>query len=138
MNRYYADILERIDGPPLWFDENAVPRYCAFSPDWLDIYAREAALVLIECQSCQRQFTVAFSRSSMDDVLAHGRGLPARTLEQGIREKSLHYGDPPNVHCCPSGPTMNSEPLRVMEYWVRGKNFTWERKPELEVRLDER
>ena len=38
----------------------------------------------------------------------------------------LHYGDPPNSQCCAAGPTMNSEPHRVVEFWKRRSfNETW-------------
>lgn len=136
MNCDYADIRSRIPLPPQWFDESAVPRYAAFAPHEVsNIYAREAALVLIGCQSCQTTFNVAFSRSSMDDVRDHMRGRPARLLADIIRAGEIHYGDPPNVGCCPAGPTMNSDPLRVLEYWRRDKttDHEWSRDAALEI-----
>ena len=36
-----------------------------------------------------------------------------------ILTHELHYGDPPNDGCCDAGPTMNSVPHRVIEYWVK-------------------
>lgn len=138
MHRYLEDILENIDKEPQWFDENAVPRYCAFGPDQVaDIYANEVAYVLIRCQGCQHPFKVAFSRSSMDDAIEHARGNKTpRTLEMRVKDKSIHYGDPPNIRCCPSGPTMNSDPIQVLEFWER-KHMDWRRRPDLEGALDD-
>ena len=39
------------------------------------------------------------------------------TLSERIRDMTIAYGDPPNIGCCPAGPTMNSVPRRVLEYW---------------------
>lgn len=132
----YADIRSRIEGAPVWFDENAVPRYEPFRPQALaDIYAQEAALVLIGCQSCRTRFTVAFSRSHMDHMLDLMAKRETVTLAERIRDDSLHYGDPPNIGCCPAGPTMNCDDIAVLEYWHR-PDFAWVRDPSLEMRLD--
>jgi hypothetical protein len=133
MNINYHDILSRIPEPPKWFDEHAVPRFIAFSPDQVaDIYADEAVLAEVACQGCARCFSVAFSLSPMDRVRAIG--VQPRLADQ-IRNQTLHYGDPPNVDCCAAGPTMNSEPKRVLEYWAR-EGFDWVRKTELEVSIE--
>ena len=131
MNAFYEDILALSKQPPLWFDEHAVPRFCKFKPDEVaDIYADEVALSLIRCQSCHAEFKVAFSLNSMNYYLQANR----RRLWEEITGQSLHYGDPPNVRCCAAGPTMNSEMVKVLEYWQRSEDFfEWERKPELEV-----
>lgn len=54
------------------------------------------------------------------------------------RIASLHYGDPPNVGCCPSGPSMNSVPREVLEVWTLerpdGVWPEWKRHPDLEGR----
>lgn len=124
MNHHYRDIRSRIDEPPRWWDEHAVPRYCEPAPSEVaNIYAREVAFVGIECQNCRERFTVAFSYSPWPD---------REPLSERI--DTLHYGDPPNVGCCAAGPTMNSEPIRVLEFW-RLVDFKWERVPELEVDL---
>lgn len=136
MNHDYSDIRSRIPEPPNWFDENAVPRYSVFEPTELsNIYAREGALVEISCQNCQRRFHVAFSRSTMDDVRAYRTGKEPITLASMIEAKTIHYGDPPNVGCCPSGPTMNSDPIRVLEYWRRDDStgHDWCRYNSLEI-----
>ena len=42
----YNDILKKIAEPPLWWDENRVPRYVEFAPQYIaDIYSDEAALI---------------------------------------------------------------------------------------------
>lgn len=113
MKHHYTDILSRIAEPPTWFDENGTPRYGAFHPSALpDIYAREACLLLIRCQNCGTEFQVGMSWSQSDAVL---RKQPS--LRSLIESGEIHYGDPPNMHCCPSGPTMNSVPVRVLEFW---------------------
>ena len=121
MNNEYYDIRSRIAEPPRWWDEFAVPRYCDFGPRRAaDIYAKEAALLLIECQACGAEFHVCMS----------GRGLA-----DAIRDGSVHYGDPPNVGCCVAGPTMNVVDKPVLEYWLREAGADWQRDPSLEVEL---
>ena len=133
MNHHYLDIRNRIPEPPSWWDEYAVPRYCAFAPDELaNIYADEAALFEVECQGCRRAFMVAFSSSASERVLRH---YP--TIAELIREGLLHYGDPPNVGCCAAGPTMNCIDVRVVEYWKQPRpGFDWERDASLEMALE--
>lgn len=128
MHQRYDDILDKISDPPQWFDENAVPRFRAFAPDdCADIYAREAVLALVTCQLCGHPFKVAFTHSRVGQALGD-----KRSLSDDIRERTLHFGDPPNIGCCAAGPTMNSEPRRVLEYWHR-HDFRWSRVPEMEV-----
>lgn len=147
MNHDYADIRDRIGEPPIWFDENAVPRYCEFAPaDCANIYACEAVLAEVACQGCGDMFQVAFTR------MQYANG--GKSLKAAIADRSLYYGDPPNVGCCGSGPTMNSVPRRVLQYWhrhhqecVRGDGprviipsrmveyMTWRREPSLEVNI---
>lgn len=148
MNHHYADIRRRIAEPPKWWDENAVPRYCDFGPDAVaNIYARQVVLAEIACQACGARFLVAFSQAHAYDFL---RGEQVPTLAEQVRGGTLHYGDPPNDGCCLSGPTMNSEPLRVVEFWQThhqeyvGENsivtdatkyFEWRRIHDLEIPL---
>lgn len=146
MNHHYNDIRSRIAEPPSWFDENAVPRYCPFSPDeTANIYAKEVVLLRVACQNCERDFDVCMSWSDMD----HVRGV--ERLSRDIKERKIRYGDPPNVECCASGPTMNSVPIRVLEFWrhpdlPRQSNPNtpyrmpadaprWERVPALEIEV---
>lgn len=131
MHHHYNDIRSRIAEEPLWFDERAVPRYEPFKPsDCACIYAQKVALVLISCQSCEREFKVCFSWDQMAGI----RGVP--DLWEQVKDGSLHYGDPPNINCCPAGPTMNCNDLQVLEAWAHeGKPWERRRFPEYEILL---
>ena len=133
MHHHYNDITEKIGEEPQWWDEHAVPRYCAFEPDaCADIYADEVVLLLIACQNCGREFRVAMSTDSFDVLMNRER------LADLIKSGAIHYGDPPNYECCPPGPTMNSEPLQVLEYWRKDRTaFEWKRDSALEVKIGE-
>lgn len=165
MHHHYRDIRDRIADPPLWWDEHAVPRYSPFAPNEVaNIYAQQVTLLEIACQGCGTRFAVAFSWDdyvfgTSEDGTSWVRQCEPMTPE---RVQSLHYGDPPNAWCCAAGPTMNSVPLRVLEFWRRGgKEFTrydpefrwaswaykcnvclpgysdWRRVPELEIRIED-
>lgn len=139
MFRHYEDILSRIAEPPRWFDELGVPRYCEFAPGQIaDIYARECALLAIECQSCRHPFLVAVNQATANQRdLSRMRGQTSgRDLASIIRSHDIHYGDPPNVGCCEEGLTQNTIPRRVVEYWRRvGRG--WERDRSLEIEIPE-
>lgn len=133
MNCGYEDIRSRIAEKPRWFDEHAVPRYCEFTPKALaDIYATEAVLAEIACNGCGHKFNVAISFNYLDAVRRN-----TESLEALIKSRCLHYGDPPNVGCCASGPTMNSDMVRVIEYWRMGDDFEWVRDHSLEVTFED-
>lgn len=143
MHASYDDIISRISTEPIWFDEHAVPRYCAFEPKRsANIHIGEIALAEITCQECKRRFRVAFSIVNFRE----------QTIAEAIQNKTLHYGDPPrhdgsmDPHRCGAGASMNSEPRRVLEYWrrhdqryVEGNRITntayfeWVRDPSLEI-----
>lgn len=138
----YADIRDRIATPPLWFDESGVPRYEPFHPELsANIYADEVALVEIACQACEQTFHVAISSTLSERLMRQVTqaldGLPA-SLAERIADKSLGYGDPPNVGCCPAGPTMSSDTIRVLEYWhfPNGLGGGWAREASAEVAFD--
>lgn len=144
MNQHYPDLIDKL-GEPLWWDERGVPRYLPFHPSLCnDIYAKEAVLFRICCQTCGREFNVADTWSEMDMVM----NPHAVSLRNRVDDRSLHYGDPPNIGCCEAGPTMNCEDLDVLEFWQRheaqyicnghitdDRYFNWARLPELEVKL---
>lgn len=126
MKNNYKDITSRIAQSPIWFDENGVPRYEPFSPDQcVNIYAQECVLLRIACQECHQQFDVCMSCG--DYVPATLRGL--------IVSHEIDYGDPPNIGCCPAGPTMNSEVIRVLQYWSHGgaRSLGWMRDATFEL-----
>jgi len=129
MHSEYEDIRSRIAENPSWFDEHGVPRYCEFSTARLaNIYWREAALVVIRCQACHHHFNVAFSYTPFISGTT-------TSLEEKVRKGILHYGDPPNIGCCPPGPSMNSELIKVLQFWKR-ERLEDSRIHDLEVSFD--
>jgi hypothetical protein len=128
MHHHYSDITDKL-GPPLWYDEHAVPRYVQFAPEeTANIYAAQCALVEIACQGCGIGFLVAMSWDYMK------RREP---LAKRVVDRSIHFGDPPNTGCC-AGTTMNCIDKRVIEFWVRTKKgFEWKRIKALEINLEE-
>jgi len=133
MYNYLADIIDKL-GEPIWWDsEAAIPRYCKFHPDELNnIYAREAALILIECQNCGHQFKISEDWERMDGIL-HSRQLLSDAIKEG---RWLGYSDPPNIRCCSAGPSMSSDVIRVLEFWKQ-ENLEWVRCAEFEVKFGE-
>jgi hypothetical protein len=142
----YSDLRELINREPTWWDENGVPRWCEHHPDRApDIYCRDVALLEIACQSCGRLFKVQMMGNPMTEFMRYGpsKMIGGRydeyPLAKAITDGSIHYGDPPNIDCCPGGATMNCEDLRVLEYWRRKdfktEGFGWKRMPEYEVVL---
>lgn len=127
MKHYYKDILKKIAEEPAWFDEHGVPRYEPFAIDCIaNIYANEVALCEIACQNCGHVFIVAISQDIFEEM-EYGHKLH----EEIVKDGELAYGDPPNVMCCLSGPTMTSEFKRVVEFWAL-EHSMWVRKPEYE------
>jgi len=126
----YREILE-VMGAPKWWNEHGSPRYVDFAPnESANIYAVEVVLALITCQSCGHEFHVCFSQGQYEMMES------ARSLASYIKDHDLHYGDPPNADCCLAGPTMNSVPMRVLEFWSRELGNTkdgWTRHPEFEL-----
>lgn len=115
MKQPYLDIINRISNDSvLWWDENGVPRYDRFSPRLAsNIYASEVALLKVACQNCSQQFLVVISALVLSDN---------NSLLSKIKNRALEYGDPPNVSCCPAGPTMSSIPLKVLQFWKHDGN----------------
>ncbi len=150
MHNNYIDITDRIVESPSWWDVNGTPRYGEFSPASLpDIYADEAVLYKIQCQNCNHFFNVSESLSYLDKmktIMTHryitdkekfdmkSKEIFSRSLSDSIKDKTLHYGDPPNNGCCNSGATMNCNDIKVLQYWKK-KNHEWKRFPEFELLL---
>ena len=104
MDRGYYDIISRIPEPPLWWQEGGIPRYDAFDPTHsTGLGASEVALVEIACQHTAIRFVVAIE------------GGKDRAIAAAIRNRTLSYGDPPNVGGVVS--CSSSETLRVLQYW---------------------
>lgn len=174
MHQYYHDILKATEKKPLWWQEGGVPRFEQFNPNSLpDIYADEAVLAEIECQNCGEKYLVCFTSSDTSrfdeyvkriginvmynltkgietdlEALSEKHKTEKYHLSVKIKEKTLHYGDPPDNNCCEAGATMNSIMIRVVEYWSRNNKEhvaengritdyeayrTWKRNPELEI-----
>ena len=97
----------------------------SFSPRSLgNIYVAEAALAEISCQGCGRRFQVALS----DAFVERRYGL-----NDAIRLRRADYGDPPNIGCCATGPTMTSVMHAILEYWCRDEVAQdWVRDPTFE------
>jgi len=110
----YTDIIDRIDEPPKWYTQHGVPRYCDFSPKTRsDVYAKEIALVAIQCQACHKSFLVEMSLSITD---------VGPSLLKRASTFNLYYGDPPRhdyLGECSAGDSMSSDTIRVVELWVR-------------------
>src|SRR5258708_13858080 len=107
MDGTYDDIISRIGIPPVWFDEHAVPRYCAFTPHRsASIHIGEIALIEITCQGCGRVFHVALSAVN----------APSQSIAEAIRAKTLPYGDPPNIACCVAPPSSNIFPSHGLSH----------------------
>lgn len=138
MKNGYYDIVDRL-GPPTWWDERGVPRYCDPSPEEVaNIYARQVAFCVIACQSCGFQFLVAFSRANHETTFkplngGHNRWEMVNMPDLAERCGDLHYGDPPNYfypglapheapgkgerRCCHAGATMNSDNLGCIRFY---------------------
>lgn len=136
MKESYEDITSSIEKKPLWWDENGTPRYWTFDPNITpDVYAREAVLMLVRCQNCGTEFDVSLTSSALEYS-----GGPKPHLDDLIRSGMIHYGDPPNTFCCPPGASMNSIPVKVLQYWKRDRDafFGWKRVTELEVEIEDK
>jgi hypothetical protein len=123
----YEDILERV-GPPKWFDEYGVPRYCLFRPDNVaNVFACEAALVCVACRGCCQTFNVAFSRPNLSPVRSS-------SIAEDITDLRLSYGTPPNIRCCSKGGFVSSVALHTLEYWRKANSREgWVRDRRFEV-----
>lgn len=89
----------------------------------------------VRCQSCAQSFHVEMHTDLTDLYCAN------TTLADRIRNKIIHYGDPP-FHLDPSDPSygctgnsMNVYDVRVLEYWGR-QGHEWVRNPDLEIEIE--
>lgn len=140
MKALYEDILALTDKEPDWYDMAGVPRFAKFDPERCpNIYAKEVILLRIQCQNCQRKFNVEMhwdcykGRQSISEAIGKG--------DLGY----IHYGDPPRhgtgpdgKWLCAAGDTMNSEQIKILEFWTKGEHgIGWERKPEYEIEWED-
>lgn len=135
----YNDIKSRIDEKPIWYDENGVPRYDAFSPDMCpDVYAYEVILVSISCQFCNKPFLVELSWNPHSEIRSIAKRVAEwkqRKGEDKDRWPPVHYGDPARHGC--TGDTMNCVDLGIKEFWKRGgledSTYDWVRVKAYEI-----
>lgn len=120
----YEDILSRISEPPIWYDQNGVPRYEKFHPNMCpNIYADKVVLAEIACQECGEKFLVEMHASIWSD-------------RDASDPRKWHYGDPPR-HCKGAGDTMNCEDIAIVECWHRSRPLReWKRVKKFEGLVD--
>jgi hypothetical protein len=123
MRLCYADILEKIEERPKWWDSLGVPRFCDFHPDVCpNLYADEIVLLEVACQACKKIFLVQYEWNSYVSELPK----PSENVE------CIFYGYPPHDKCCLMGPSQLSTPVQTIQFWVRNKKQAWIRRAELE------
>lgn len=105
MNRDYFDILKRLDAP-LWWDENAVPRYEPFHPDMCSVYCKTVVLITVECQGCTQHFSMAFEIDKVTE------------LDEIREDFSVNIPDDPPRHNCP-GDSSTGITVKLEQYWTR-------------------
>ena len=122
MHGSYEDILSRISEPPLWYDQNGVPRYAKFHPSMCPNISSKTVVLArsIACQECGQEFFVEMHATIWSE-------------REDNEPRQWHYGDPPS-HCKGAGDSMNCIDLEIVECWHRDvtKNFAWRRVPEFE------
>jgi len=128
MKHSYPDLVSRL-GQPLWWDEHGTPRYQPFHPKLCpNIYANQCCLMEVSCQECGQVFKVQLSSGPFHQC----------PLSEIIPDHRIHYGDPPAAGHdpkCVAGSTMNSDPIRVLEFWTRNK-FDWKRQRKFERKVN--
>jgi hypothetical protein len=135
MRAVYRDILEAAGKPPLWWDRNGTPRFAPFRPELCpNIYAKEVALLLIECGGCQKRFHVEVHSHQYTERL-----LSTAMAEMAAPNQTLEppdYGDPPRHECQSAGETMHADTIQVLEFWEQSRTTgNWQRRPDLEIAL---
>ncbi len=127
----YSDIKSRL-GEPLWYDEHGVPRYEPFHPRMCNVYAKHLALMLVECQACEKTFKVAKSLDVFKEYEIGEAGYEILPTAEDVN--AFHYGDAPSHDCV--GDTMNVITRRILEFWRwdyrPGVQDDWRRCPEYE------
>jgi hypothetical protein len=134
VQRLYDDIISRL-GPPLWYDDNGTPRYEAFAVGFCNVYDDHIALLEVACQLCDQRFVVASGYHSDRDrppVLPHVEA--DNQSDPWFAAGDFDYGDPPR-HDDHAGETMNSVPIRILEFWIRSsaRGLPWNREPKYEL-----
>lgn len=143
MHPDYRDIIGKL-GTPIWYYNQSVsvPRYLRFHPDLCGIYDEVAALVVIRCQCCHREFFVSVSYCQLDRCQRNEHGdFQFKDIVLPTAEDPGWFdawGDPPRHGDkeCGAGDTMTSEMVRIAEFWIQERSNNWDtdwkRKPEYE------
>lgn len=145
----YDDIITRIDEPPSYYTQQGVPRYGAFHPSAVTVYANAVSLYQVRCQAemCGQLFEISYAWPTLFERLSlreeHG-GLPNDIEDQAAvnawhinihkdinPHELVDLGDPPyhfyNDATC-TGTTMSSITVALLEHWERGPLEAWSRK----------
>lgn len=135
MNNNFTDITDKL-GTPEWYDIYGYPRYCRFHPSVThDIYSIMTSLIEIRCQECFCTFEVVMSYGQINLIKLDGSHLHAKDIlpTKDNMHVYWHYGDPPFHDCI--GDTMNSEIVKILEFWTRNYDIEdgWVRKKEYEL-----
>lgn len=123
----YNDIYRRIPEPPKWWLDG-VPRYDEFTPDDVSVYAREVALVRVECQPDP---AVIYEIAVYSPSPEYPYGLKNEIMGTGI----LWTHDPPNHENPNVVPHMSTWPLEIVQFWSRPDLLRWEREPRFEIAM---
>lgn len=131
MHIHYHDILEAAGRAPEWW-LNGVPRFNPFRPEDSDVYAQEAALLLVQSQGDGRTYRIGVSSRSTDPK--------ERQLSTSIanRREVLNIADPdiPNDGEDHSGATMTALQIEVLEFWKKDpETWSWKRDERFELHL---
>lgn len=115
MHIRYDDIIDKISEAPIWW-LYGIPRYRSFAPNDLNVYAREAVLMRVECQMCFKQFDVG---QYYPDKRFGGEHFP-------YREDPPSHASDVEEYC--GGDSMGFSELQVLEFWRRVPGSTeWAR-----------
>ena len=129
---HYEDILclqTETSAQVQWYDEQGVPRFVEFAPQYSSKYpyCMECVLLEIECVDCGTIFHVSLARDNHQEI----------ELSELIKSGGIDYGEPPNIRCCVSGPDKYARTIRVLQYWSRNwqheNGGEWMRDPTKEV-----
>ena len=106
------------------------------------MYAEYAALMIVTCQNCGRQFKVGVWRDRYLQSHKEGRLKFVPPIMPTVEDAgNFYFGDPPRHETgptpsgeCSCGDVMTSDPRQILEFWRR-KDWDWERVPELEFQF---
>jgi hypothetical protein len=138
MKPTYIDILNNVNKPPVWYDENGAPRYEPFRPEITsNPSSSEIMLIEIKCQECGRKFIVECTHSRYHFLIKRPVTVPIKLFSEELANNPKYlpsYGDPPfhskydDSNSCHAGSTMTSISIRIIELWkYNEKSYKWEK-----------